>query len=223
MRSVATMSSGKSGVHSTMRSRRPGWTKARRSVSGWLVDAHHQRVLHGDGAVEQVEQEIHHRADREVGPAGPDLLGLRELELVEEDRQRRHLPNGLGPARHQLADLGAAVDHLEHEARHRHGQERGARERRQRAGQQPLARRCARRSAADPSAGACPSARRSPARSRRRRRSGSPPSPRRARRCARARTRAATRAPSPAPPARTCARSSPTGSARVRGGSPNRA
>ena len=39
--------------------------------------AHHQRVLGGDRTVDDVEQEIHHRTHRQIGPAAAELPGSR--------------------------------------------------------------------------------------------------------------------------------------------------
>ena len=84
--SAAIMSPGKSRRHLDDALEAPGWMKARRSVSGWLVEPTTSTCLGGDGAVDQIEQEVHHRPHRQVAAPGADLPGLRELELLEEAR-----------------------------------------------------------------------------------------------------------------------------------------
>ena len=152
-------------------------------VRGRADDEH---VLDRDRAVDQVEQEVHHRADRQVEAPRADLLGLEELELVEQHRERRHLGERGRPARDQLAHLAAAVDHLEHELRDREREERRVGERRERAREQLLADAAAAEQEHAAGRVGAPARVHVAGRWRRRRRSGSRPSRRRGRRSARA-------------------------------------
>ena len=59
-------------------------------MSGWLVEPT-TSVLDCDRAIDDVEQEVHHGPTGRSVRRAAELLGLEELELVEEHGERRHL------------------------------------------------------------------------------------------------------------------------------------
>ena len=193
---------GRSACTSTTRSKRPGETKAGRSVSGCAVEATASTLSPA------IARSTNSCRKSMIGPTGRSVRRAPISAAWENSSSSKKTVSGgisasvLAQSVEQLAHLPAEVHHLDRELRHAHVQEARPRARRERLGEAASSRTPAARSGAAPRAGRCPSGRTPRATSSSRRRSAPPPAPARARRSGRCRPRAPG---SPSPRARAAA------------------